>query len=51
MQPDDGKTYHLPPNLGDFPLYNVSHYRETLPESMSLKGGCFMPMYRESYPF
>jgi hypothetical protein len=45
FQPDDGTTYQLPPNLGNFPLYNVSHYKDALPESMMLKGGCFMPVY------
>ncbi len=44
-QPDDGTTYNLPPGLGNFPLYNVAHYKETLPESMMLKGGCFMPVH------
>lgn len=44
-QPDDGTTYQLPPNLGNFPLYTVAHYKETLPESMMLKGGCFMPVH------
>jgi hypothetical protein len=45
FQPDDGTTYQLPPNLGSFPLYNVSHYKEVLPESVMLKGGCFMPVH------
>ncbi|PMD28575.1 hypothetical protein NA56DRAFT_653256 [Hyaloscypha hepaticicola] len=43
--PEDGTTYNLPPGLGNFPLYNVAHYKETLPESMMLKGGCFMPVH------
>ncbi|KAE9374216.1 hypothetical protein N431DRAFT_543615 [Stipitochalara longipes BDJ] len=43
--PDNETTYQLPPNLGSFPLYNVAHYKETLPESMMLKGGCFMPVH------
>ncbi|KAL2067774.1 hypothetical protein VTL71DRAFT_15870 [Oculimacula yallundae] len=43
--PEDGTTYDLPPGLGNFPLYNVVHYGENLPENISLKGGCFMPVY------
>ncbi len=50
-QPDDDTTYQLPPNLGNFPLYNVAHYKETLPESMMLKGGCFMPVHGTPFTF
>jgi hypothetical protein len=52
FQPDDGTTYQLPPNLGNFPLYNVSHYKEAPPESMIVKGGCFIPVHGSyfSYP-
>ena len=49
QKPDDGTTYNLPPNLGNFPLYNVAHYKETLPEGMMLKGGCFMPVHGPSH--
>ncbi|KAK0101050.1 hypothetical protein ONS95_012962 [Cadophora gregata] len=45
--PDDGTTYNLPPDLGNFPLYNIDHYKKTLSEAMALKGGCFMPIHRE----
>jgi hypothetical protein len=48
-QPDDGTTYNLPPDLGNFPLYNVAHYKETLPEKMMLKGGCFIPVHGKSH--
>ncbi|KAH7310089.1 hypothetical protein BKA65DRAFT_559406 [Rhexocercosporidium sp. MPI-PUGE-AT-0058] len=43
-KPEDGTTYDLPPNPGTFPLYNVVRYKESLPEAMMLKGGCFMPV-------
>ncbi|KUJ20107.1 uncharacterized protein LY89DRAFT_682890 [Mollisia scopiformis] len=43
--PEDGKVHALPPNLGFFPLYNVSHYADTLPKGMTSKGGCFMPVH------
>ncbi|PVH79786.1 hypothetical protein DL98DRAFT_588999 [Cadophora sp. DSE1049] len=46
--PDDDTTYDLPPGLGTFPLYNVAHYKQTLPEAMMLKGRCFMPVHPDS---
>ncbi|TVY46389.1 hypothetical protein LCER1_G008697 [Lachnellula cervina] len=43
--PDNKTTYKLPPGLGNFPLYNVCHFKDTMPESMALKGGAFMPVH------
>lgn len=45
LQPDNKTTYKLPPGLGNFPLYNVCHFKDTMPESMALKGGAFMPVH------
>jgi len=42
---DNKSTYDLPPDLGNFPLYSFSDYKETMPESMFLKGGAFMPVH------
>lgn len=36
----------LPPDVGNFPLYKVSDYKNTLPSEMAAKGGYFLPMYR-----
>lgn len=44
---DNDSTSQLPPVLGTFPLYNVSDYKHTLPFHIALKGGLFLPMYRE----
>ena len=44
--PDDGKTYPLPPSLGDFPLAHVDDYEKTVPEAWSKRGGIMMPMYQ-----
>ncbi|KAM0364482.1 hypothetical protein ACHAPZ_010901 [Fusarium culmorum] len=44
--PDNDDTNNLPPDAGSFPLYKVDDYAETLPLSMTQKGGLFIPMYR-----
>lgn len=44
--PDDGKNYPLPPGLGVFPIYKVSNYPNTIPESWNKHGGVFIPMYQ-----
>ncbi|OQO11829.1 hypothetical protein B0A48_03556 [Cryoendolithus antarcticus] len=43
---DNDGTADLPPDLGNFPLYDVSKYSETLSEDVSVKGGYFFPMYQ-----
>jgi hypothetical protein len=58
--PDDGKTYDLPPGLGEFPLRHVEDYAHRVPKSWLERGGVMMPMYQaealwlyfnDSYPF
>jgi hypothetical protein len=44
--PDDGKTYPLPPSLGDFPLAHVDDYARTVPAAWNKRGGIMMPMYQ-----
>lgn len=58
--PDDGKTYDLPPGLGEFPLRHVDDYADRVPKTWLERGGVMMPMYQAealwlyfkgSYPF
>lgn len=44
--PDDGKTYPLPPGLGQFPIKRVEDYADKVPESWRKRGGVFIPMYQ-----
>ena len=44
--PDDGKTYPLPPSLGEFPLVHVDDYARNVPSSWNKRGGVMMPMYQ-----
>lgn len=44
--PDDGKTYPLPPGLGNFPILKVADYADHLPEEWRKHGGVFIPMYQ-----
>lgn len=44
--PDNKRTYELPPDLGEFPIYNVRDYSSKLPPSLVKKGGLFIPIYR-----
>ena len=44
--PDDGKAYHLPPGLGQFPMSHVDDYSENVPESWIKHGGVMLPMYQ-----
>jgi hypothetical protein len=44
--PDDGKTYPLPPGLGNFPLVHVDDYSKNVPASWNRRGGVMMPMYQ-----
>ena len=39
--PDNNEASHLPPNLGEFPLYKVQNYANKLPQNMVEKGGVF----------
>jgi hypothetical protein len=47
--PDDGNSHHLPPGLGQFPLFNVASFAASLPQDSIDKGGVFLPMYRMCY--
>ena len=44
--PDDNRSYHLPPGLGEFPLYRVDDYPDNLPDTWEEHGGVFLPMYQ-----
>ena len=44
--PDDGKSYHLPPGLGQFPMCHVDDFSENVPESWIKHGGVMLPMYQ-----
>lgn len=44
--PDDGKTYPLPPGLGEFPVCKVDDYISRVPETWKEHGGVFIPMYQ-----
>jgi hypothetical protein len=43
--PDDGKTYPLPPGLGNFPLEHIDDY-DGIPEAWIPYGGIMLPMYQ-----
>jgi hypothetical protein len=44
--PESGGTYDLPPDLGNFPIFDVRPFSNKLSASMVAKGGLFIPMYR-----
>ena len=44
--PDDGRTYPLPPGLGEFPLRHVRDYAHRVPAAWAKKGGVLLPMYQ-----
>lgn len=44
--PDDNRLHHLPPGLGNFPLFHVDDYAGKLPPEWSRHGGVFFPMYQ-----
>lgn len=46
---DNGTTNELPPDLGEFPVFETSAFKD-LPQAMKAKGGYFIPMYR-TYAF
>lgn len=48
--PDGDGDSELPPSMGTFPLYSVANHKDKLPAAMALKGGLFLPMYRELRP-
>ena len=44
---DKDHISELPSGLGEFPLYSVANYKNSMPADMALKGGLFLPMYRK----
>jgi hypothetical protein len=44
--PDDGKTYPLPPGLGNFPLRHTDDFAQRAPQAWLRRGGVMMPMYQ-----
>ncbi len=44
--PDDGRTYPLPPGLGEFPVKSVADFESRVPESWRGSPGVFIPMYQ-----
>jgi len=44
--PDDNRSYHLPPGLGNFPLLHVEDFAATAPGVWVKRGGVFLPMYQ-----
>lgn len=44
--PDDGKTYPLPPGLGNFPLRAVDDFKDRVPARWIERGGVMFPMYQ-----
>jgi hypothetical protein len=44
--PDDGKTYPLPPSLGNFSLHKVDDYLDRVPEEWKKTGGVFICMHQ-----
>ena len=44
--PDDGKTYPLPPGLGNFPLRHLDDFARRLPENWLTRGGVILPAHQ-----
>ena len=44
--PEDGRTYPLPPGLGEFPIHRVEDYASSVPPDWLVKGGVFIPLYQ-----
>ena len=44
--PDDNREYPLPAGLGNFPIFHVDDYAETVPSPWNDHGGVFLPMYQ-----
>src|SRR5512139_2202067 len=44
--PDDGKTYPLPPGLGNFPIRVIDPGNPRIPAAMRERGGFLIPMYQ-----
>jgi hypothetical protein len=44
--PDDGKTYSLPPGLGEFPVRHVDDFADRTPPKWAEHGGVMLPMHQ-----
>lgn len=44
--PNDGKTYPLPPGLGEFPVYKSSDFKHSLPNDWLFENSFIIPMYQ-----
>ena len=44
--PDDGKTHHLPPGLGRFPLRHIEDFDLKKHNHLKTRGGIIMPMFQ-----
>lgn len=44
--PDNGVEYHLPPDLGNFPIHPIVKYVSKFPKDIVKKNGVFIPMHR-----
>ncbi len=44
--PDDGKTYPLPPGLGEFPIKRVADYLDHVSDNWKKPNSFFIPMYQ-----
>ena len=44
--PDDGKTHHLPPGLGRFPLRHIEDFDLKKHNHLKNRGGIIMPMFQ-----
>ena len=44
--PDDGKTYPLPPGLGNFPIRRLEDCRDRLPVEFRVVSGVLVPMHQ-----
>lgn len=49
--PEDGQIYHLPANLGLFPVLRSEKFGPNLPPGMSDKGGVLLPMFQREALF
>ena len=45
--PDDGRTYPLPPGLGEYPVKSVADFETCVPEAWRGSPGVFIPMYQK----
>ena len=44
--PEDGRTYPLPPDLGELPIHRVDEFTNRVPPDWRRQGGVFIPLYQ-----